>query len=137
MISSDAYMYFENKKLKKTDKLSTHFKKMILIEYRDHSIYYLYNRESNLIFVSCSVDVNKSSMLKNITTAEVYKIESSIFKDSTIEFFAAEFIKFDEFFALKFHKTQSLQINKPIFKHVTLSVRNKYKSEDKMSSSFL
>src|SRR5436190_3430290 len=77
MIESDAYMHFENKKLKKTSKLSTCFKKMILIEYRNHSIYYLYNRKSNSIFVLCSIDVNKNSILKKITTAEVYEIESS------------------------------------------------------------
>ena len=40
MIESDVYMYFENKKLKKTDKLSAHFKKMILIEYKDYYYYY-------------------------------------------------------------------------------------------------
>ena len=43
MIESDAYMHFENKKLKKTGKLNAHFKKMILIKYRNHSIYHLYN----------------------------------------------------------------------------------------------
>src|SRR5204862_8096776 len=77
MIESDAYMHFENKILKKTGKLSTHFKKMILIEYRDHSIYCLYDRKSNSIYVSCSIHINESSMLKKLTTAEVYKIKSS------------------------------------------------------------
>ena len=118
MISSDAYMHFENKKLKKTDKLSTHFKKMILIEYKNHSIYHLYDRKSNSIFISCSIDVNKNSMLKKITTAEVYEVEFST-------------IKFTDFFIKSFNKS----INKLIFKHMTLSVRNKYKNEDKMSSS--
>src|SRR5436190_2318335 len=95
MISSDAYMHFENKKLKKTGKLSAHFKKMILIEYRNHSIYCLYNRESNLIFVSYSVDINKNSMLKKITAAEVYKIEFSIIEsiNSFTDFFINSFIK--------------------------------------------
>src|SRR5437667_6821544 len=102
MIESDAYMHFENKKLKKTGKLSTCFKKMILIEYRDHSIYCLYDRESNLIFVLCNIDVNESSMLKKLTTAEVYKIESS-----TAEFnksFTAESVKFDKFFTSESHE---------------------------------
>src|SRR5205085_10731414 len=102
MIDSDAYMHFENKKLKKTDKLSTCFKKTILIEYKNHSIYCLYNRKNNLIFVSCSIDVNESSMLKKLTIAEVYKIEFS----------TVEFIKFDEFFISEFHETDfSSQIN--------------------------
>src|SRR5436190_24091156 len=91
MIGSDAYMHFENKKLKKTDKLSTCFKKMILIEYRNHSIYCLYNRESNLIFILCSVDVNENSILKKITAAEVYKIEFSTAE--SINSFTDSFIK--------------------------------------------
>ena len=127
MIESDAYMYFENKKLKKTDKLSTHFKKMILIEYKNHSIYHLYDRESNSIFVLYSVDVNKNSMLKKLTTTEAYKIKSST-------------AEFTESFTLEFHKIKSStadkSINKSIFKHMTSSVRDKYKSENKMSSSF-
>ena len=97
MIESDAYMHFENKKLKKTGKLNTCFKKMILIEYRNHSIYYLYDKESNLIFVSCSINVNESSMLKKLTIAEVYEIE----------FFTAEFT---EFFTFKSHKTESFTV---------------------------
>ena len=130
MIESNVYMHFENKKLKKTDKLSTHFKKIILIEYRNHSIYCLYNKKSNSIFVSCSIDVNENSMLKKLTIAEVYKIE----------FFTAEFIKFDKSFTFKFHKINffsqiNKSINELIFKHMILSVRDKYKSENKMSSS--
>ena len=71
-------------------------------------------------------------MLKKFTTAEVYKIE----------FFTAEFIKFDKSFTFKFHKINFFSqinklINKLIFKHMTSSVKNKYKSENKMSSSFL
>ena len=121
-------MHFKNKKLKKTDKLNACFKKMILIEYRNHLIYHLYNKESNLIFVSCSVDVNKNSMLKKLTIAEVYKIEFS----------TTEFIKFS---ASESHKIKSSavneSINKSIFKHMTSSMRDKYKNEDKISSSFL
>ena len=129
-------MHFENKKLKKTGKLNAHFKKMILIEYKNHSIYHLYDKESNLIFVSCSIDVNKNSMLKNLTIAEIYKVKFSIFENSTTEFFAAESVKFD---ASESHEIKSSQINKSIneliFKHMTSSVRNKYKSKNKMSSS--
>jgi len=133
MIESDAYMHFKNKKLKKTDKLSTCFKKMILIEYKNHSIYCLYNRESNLIFVLCSVDVNKSSMLKKLTTAEAYEIKPSTAESNKPS--TAEPAKFGESFTSESHETESSPINKPIFKHVALPVKNKYKSEDKMSSS--
>src|SRR5947207_9073198 len=100
MISNDAYMHFENKKLKKTDKLSTCFKKIILIKYRNHSIYCLYDRESNSIFVSYSIDVNKNSMQKKITAAEIYKIEFStaesinFFTDSFTDFFIKSFTDF-------------------------------------------
>ena len=104
MIESDAYMHFENKKLKKTDKIDSCFKKMILIKYRDHLIYHLYNRESNLIFVLCSIDVNKSSMLKKLITAEVYKIKSSTAEFT--EFFTVKSVKFDESFTLKLHNVR-------------------------------
>ena len=138
MIDSDTYLYLENKKLKKTDKTNSHFKKMILIEYRNYLIYYLYDRKSNSIFVSCSVNVNKNSMLKKLTITKVYKVK--LFTIKFTEFFATEFVKFDEFFTSEFHKIKFLQIdesiNKLIFKHMTLSVRNKYKSENKMSNLF-
>src|SRR5205809_2860249 len=97
MISNDAYLHLEDKKLKKTDKIDSYFKKMILIKYRDHLIYHLYDKESNSIFVSCSIDVNKNSMLKNLTTAEVYKVKSS----------TAEFIKFDDSFTSESHEIES------------------------------
>src|SRR5204863_9265313 len=111
MISSDAYMHFENKKLKKTGKLNTCFKKMILIEYRNHSIYCLYDRKSNLIFVSCSVDVNKNSMLKKITAAKVYEIEFSTAE--SINFFINFFIESSTNFSPQINKS----INKLIFEH--------------------
>src|SRR6266480_2899683 len=94
MIESNAYMHFKNKKLKKTDKLNICFKKMILIEYKNHSIYCLYNKKSNLIFVSCSINVNKSLMLKKLTTVEVYKIKFSTTEFN--KFSAVKFLQFDE-----------------------------------------
>ncbi|SRR6266487_4671934 len=120
MIESDAYLHFENKKLKKTDKIDTYFKKIILINYRDHSIYCLYNKKINLIFVSCSVDINENSMLKKITTVKIFKIESLI-----IEF--AEFAEsFTDFFS---------QNDESIIKNMTLSVRAKDKKKMFSSSS--
>src|SRR5437667_10253538 len=108
MIDSDAYLYLEDKKLKKTDKINSCFKKMILIKYKDYLIYCLYNRESNLIFVSCSINVNKSSMLKKLITAEVYEVKSSIAESVKFDkSSAAELIKFDESFTFKSHETES------------------------------
>src|SRR5205809_7236826 len=120
MIESNVYMHFENKKLKKIDKLNICFNKMILIEYKNYSIYHLYNKESNLIFVSYSIDVNKNSMLKKLTITKIYKIKFSTIK----------FVKFDEFFTFESHKINFfLQIdkliNKSIFEHMILLIRNK------------
>src|SRR5437667_539328 len=140
MIDSDAYLHLENKKLKKTDKIDSYFKKMILIKYKNHSIYHLYNKKSNLIFVSCSIDVNESSMLKNLIIAEVYEVKSSIAESVKFdESSAVKSIKFDESFISESHKTESFiadkLINKSIFEHIISSVRDKYRDEDKMSSS--
>ena len=112
MIESNAYMHFENKKLKKTDKLNTYFKKMILINYRDHSIYYLYDRKTNLIFISCSININENSMLKKITSAEA---EINSFTNSFTDFFS--------------------QNDKSIIKNVTSSVRAEDKKRMSNSSS--
>ena len=136
MIDSDAYLHLKNKKLKKTDKTDLYFKKMILIKYKNYSTYYLYNKKSNSIFVSCNVDVNKNSMLKNLIIIKIYKIECFIFKNFTIESFTVKFVKFDKFFASEFHEIKSSQINESIneliFKHMTSLIRNKYKNENKI-----
>jgi hypothetical protein len=42
-------------------------KKMILIRYRDSSIYRLYDREADAVILSCSVDINESLLLLLIT----------------------------------------------------------------------
>ncbi len=134
MIESNAYLHFKNKKLKKTDKLDTHFKKMILIDYKDHSIYYLYDRKTNLIFIFCSIDINENSMLKKIISAEVkiksFTVESAelinhfinSFTDSFINSFT-DFSQNDEF------------IIKSIIKNVAPPVRAKDKKKMSNSSS--
>src|SRR5437667_8604645 len=117
MIKSDAYKHFENKKLKKINKLDTCFKKIILIDYRDYLIYYLYNREINSIFVSCSININKNSMLKKIITAKVFEIEFFIIEFT--DFFTNSFINsFIESFMTDFFS----QDNESIIKNMTLSV---------------
>src|SRR6266487_1697986 len=128
MIESDAYLHFENKKLKKTDKIDAHFKKMILIDYRDHSIYCLYDKKINSIFVSCSIDINENLMLKKITAAKV----------SEIEFFTVEFI--DSFInsSAEFINSStnfSPQNDEPIIKNMAPPVRAKDKKKMPSSSS--
>src|SRR5205823_1996224 len=99
--------------LKKAGKLGTRSKKMVLIGYRDHSTYRLYNRESNSIFVSCSVDVNESPMLKKLTTAEAYEIEPSTAESN--EPSTAEPAKFGEPSTPEPHETDSSpQVDEPI-----------------------
>ena len=93
-----------------------------------------------------SLDVNKSSMLKNLITIQVYEVKFSTAELIKFdEFFAIKSVKFDESFTFKSHEIKSFAadksinelINELIFKHMTSSVRNKYKNEDKISSSFL
>jgi len=131
-------MHFEDKKLKKAGKLGAHSKKMILINYRDHSIYQLYDKKINLIFISCSVDINENSMLKKITAAEVFKIESF-----TAEFNKSLFIKltdsfndsFINFFIKSFMTDSSPQNDELIIKNVAPPVRTKDKKRMSSSSS--
>ncbi len=133
MIGSNAYMHFENKKLKKTDKLDKYFKKMILINYRDHSIYHLYDREINSIFIFCSININENSMLKKITAAEVFKIESF-----TVEFIKSFIVELINFFTNSFIKSFMTdffsQNDKSIIKNMTSSVRAEDKKKNIVNS---
>src|SRR6266487_201206 len=94
---------------------------MILVKYRDQSIYQLYDRESDSVIVSESVDFNEDLLTENTENSEITD-QSSIFK---IKFF----IKF-------FNKD-----NKKIFDSSDLmseSVKNKAKAKKntmKISSS--
>ncbi len=98
---------------------------MILIDYRDYSIYCLYDRKINSIFISCSININENSMLKKITATEVSEIK--FFTVKFINFSADSFIKFIDFFTDFFS-----QNDESIIENVTLSVRAKNKK--KMSS---
>ena len=67
MIDTNVYVHMKDSKLKKTDKIGTRFKKMILIDYRDLFIYHLYDRNADKIVLFSSVDFNKKSTLKTRT----------------------------------------------------------------------
>src|SRR6266487_1950049 len=63
---------------------------MILMKYRNQSIYQLYNKESDSIIVSESIDFNEDLLTKNTENSEITD-QSSI---SEIKFFIEFFIKF-------------------------------------------
>src|SRR6266487_104236 len=98
---------------------------MILIRYRDQSIYQLYDRESDSVIISESIDFNED-LLTNKNTEDSVIDQSSIFK---IKLFIKFFIKF-------FNKD-----NKKIFNSSDLmseSVKNKAEAKKntmKISSS--
>ena len=92
MIRTEAIIHKEEFKLKKAEKLLEWDKKMILVRYKNWSIYWLYDRESDSVIVSESVDFNEDSLIdeniKNSVTDQ-----SSI---SEIEFFIKFFIEDNE-----------------------------------------
>ena len=122
MIRTEAVVHKKESELKKAEKLLEWDKKMILVKYRDQSIYQLYDRESDSVIVSESVDFNKDLLTNENTENSEITNQSSIFK---IKFF----IKF-------FNKD-----NKKIFDSSDLmseSVKNKAKAKKntmKISSS--
>src|SRR6266536_727380 len=90
MIEMKAVVYKKEFKLKKAEKLLEQSKKMILMKYRNQSIYQLYNKESDSVIISESIDFNEDSLTKNTENSEITD-QSSI---SEIKFFTEFFIKF-------------------------------------------
>jgi hypothetical protein len=68
IIRSDAYIYFEGPELRKTDKIGARLKKIILIKYKNLSIYRLYDKKADAVILSYSVDINESLPSLLITT---------------------------------------------------------------------
>jgi len=117
MIEIKAVIHKEELKLKKAGKLLEQSKKMILVRYRDWSIYQLYNKKSDSVIISESVDFNKDLLTNENTENSETTDQSSIFK---IKLFIKFFI---EFFTQFFNED-----NKKIFNSSNLiseSVRNK------------
>src|SRR5437773_10514067 len=89
MIGMKAIVHKEELELKKAEKLLEQNKKMILMRYRDQSIYQLYDRESDSIIISESIDFNDKDLLTDKNT------ENSVTDQNFIEFSEIEFfIKF-------------------------------------------
>jgi hypothetical protein len=53
--------------LRKAGKIGARSKKIILIKYKDLSIYRLYDKKVDAVILSCSVDINESLLLLLIT----------------------------------------------------------------------
>src|SRR5438034_10112748 len=59
MIRTEAVIHKKKSELKKAGKFLEQSKKMILIRYRNQSIYQLYDRKSDSVVISESIDFNK------------------------------------------------------------------------------
>src|SRR5947207_15895727 len=88
MIEMKAVVHKKESELKKAGKLLEQDKKMILMRYRDQSIYQLYDRESDSVIVSESVDFNEDLLTDENTE------NSETTDQSFTEFFTEFFIKF-------------------------------------------
>jgi hypothetical protein len=63
--------------LKKAGKISARSKKIILIKYRDLSIYRLYDKEVDAVILFCSVDINET-LLPPLIITELINNDPSI-----------------------------------------------------------
>src|SRR6266487_4061453 len=70
-IGTEAVVHKEGPELKKAGKLLEQGKKMILVGYRDRSTYRLYDRESDSVIVSESVDFNEDPLTENTENSEI------------------------------------------------------------------
>src|SRR5438046_10574730 len=91
MIRTETIIHKKKPELKKAEKLLEQDKKMILMRYKNQSIYQLYNRKSDSVVVSESIDFNKDLLTdKNTENSEITN-QNSIFK---IKFFIEFFTEF-------------------------------------------
>src|SRR5947207_5222132 len=86
MIRTEAVIHKEEFKLKKAEKLLEQSKKMILMKYRDQSIYQLYDRKSDSVIIAESIDFNDEDLLTDENTENsvtnknfIFEIKNSIF----------------------------------------------------------
>src|SRR5205809_5448320 len=87
MIRTEAVIHKEESELKKAEKLLEQDKKMILVRYRNQSIYQLYDRKSDSIIISESIDFNDDLLTDENTENNVID-QNSI---SEIKFFTEFF----------------------------------------------
>src|SRR5436189_4257292 len=63
VIRAESYIHIVDDKKVESKKLIARSKKMIVIDYKDSSIYHLYDREKNEIIFSTSIHLNEKNML--------------------------------------------------------------------------
>ena len=117
MIRTEAVVHKEKLKLKKAEKLLEWDKKIILVRYKNWSIYWLYDRKSDSVIVSESIDFNENLLTDENTENSEITDQSSI---SETELFTEFFTEF----SIQFFNED----NKKIFNSSDLmfeSVRNK------------
>src|SRR5437667_11761438 len=71
------YIHIVGNKKVKSKKLIARSKKMTVIDYRDSSIYHLYDREKNEIIFSTSIHLNEKNMLTSSFSNKNLMINSS------------------------------------------------------------
>ena len=76
-IKAEDYVHIVDDKKVKSKKLIARSKKMTVIDYRDSSIYHLYDREKNEIIFSTSVHLNEKNMLTSSFSNKNLVIDSS------------------------------------------------------------
>ena|SRR5438034_485548 len=87
MPESNKFIHLKGKELKKVEKIRSRSKKITLVSYKDFLIYYLYDRNSDFIIVSCSVDINEDKMLtkkSNKTANKTLVVTNKIIKTSLL-----------------------------------------------------
>ena len=90
-----AVIYKKKSELKKAEKLLKHDKKIILIRYKNQSIYQLYDRKSDSVVISESIDFNEDLLtnenIENNVTDQNSISEIKLFIKFFIEFFTEFF----------------------------------------------
>src|SRR5436189_6257765 len=76
-IKAEDYVHIIGNKKVKSKKLIARFKKITVIDYRDSSIYHLYDREKNEIIFSTSIHLNEKNMLTSSFSNKNSVIDSS------------------------------------------------------------
>ena len=77
VIKAEEYIHIVDNKKVKLKNMIARFKKMTVIDYRDSSIYHLYNRKKNEIIFSTSVCLNEKNMLTSSFSNKNLVIDSS------------------------------------------------------------
>src|SRR5947207_4613721 len=84
VIEAENYIHIVDDKKVESKKLITRSKKMTVIDYKDSSIYHLYDREKNEIIFSTSIHLNKKNMLTSSFSNKNSVIDSSEFFDEEL-----------------------------------------------------